>query len=75
MTDQLGQGDAGADAQPAVGLDGAQLAHAAQPDQHARHLLAPLHVGQEVGAAGHQHRLGRRLGEHRRRSSSEAGAR
>ena len=62
--DDVGERDAGADASARrrVG-DRAQLGDRREPDERARRLLAALHVRQQVGAAGQQHRLARRRRE------------
>ncbi len=59
-SDEAAQRDGGADAKisrggtevPPYFLEGGD---AAEPHHRGRLLLAPLHVGQQVGAAGHQH--------------------
>ncbi len=60
ISNQIAQRDAGADRHSIPVRNAAQLGDAAQTDQRPRHLLATLHVRQEIGAAGDEHRAAAR---------------
>ena len=58
----VGEGRERAEAQGAVGVDPDAALDAAQPEQHLRRELAPLHVRVQVGSAGDGHGVGPEVG-------------